>query len=179
MDKLQVNGKRLWDTIMETAKFGGTDKGGVCRLTLSDADRQARDWLVRECEAVGCAVSIDEMGSMFARRPGKDNTLPPITAGSHLDTQPSGGKFDGIAGVLSALCWRSLVPVIAVILPDALEETELEDLSELVEAKARRQLFPARFPLEQDLFPFRLFRTRQIRVEHVADAVEGKVPHLV
>jgi len=88
---------------METAKFGGTDKGGVCRLTLSDADRQVRDWLVRECEAAGCAVSIDEMGNIFARRSGKVNTLPPIAIGSHLDTQPSGGKFDGIAGVLSGL----------------------------------------------------------------------------
>ncbi len=103
MNKLPVNGERLWSTIMETAKFGGTDKGGVCRLTLSDADRQVRDWLVRECESAGCAVSIDEMGSIFARRSGKVNTLPPIAIGSHLDTQPSGGKFDGIAGVLSGL----------------------------------------------------------------------------
>ncbi|MBA7647039.1 N-carbamoyl-L-amino-acid hydrolase [subsurface metagenome] len=103
MNKLPVNGERLWSTIMETAKFGGTDKGGVCRLTLSDADRQVRDWLVRECEAVKCTVSIDEMGNIFARRSGKVNTLPPIAIGSHLDTQPSGGKFDGIAGVLSGL----------------------------------------------------------------------------
>lgn len=103
MNKLSVNGERLWSTIMETAKFGGTDKGGVCRLTLSDADRQVRDWLVRECESAGCAVRIDEMGNIFARRSGKVNTLPPIAIGSHLDTQPSGGKFDGIAGVLSGL----------------------------------------------------------------------------
>ncbi|MQY80800.1 MAG: hydantoinase/carbamoylase family amidase [Dehalococcoidia bacterium] len=103
MNKLSVNGERLWSTIMETARFGGTDKGGVCRLTLSDADRQVRDWLVRECESAGCAVSIDEMGNIFARRSGKVNTLPPIAIGSHLDTQPSGGKFDGIAGVLSGL----------------------------------------------------------------------------
>jgi len=103
MKKLQVNGKRLWTTIMETARFGGTEKGGVCRLTLSDADRQVRDWLVRECKAAGCTVSIDEMGNIFARRSGKINTLPPVAMGSHLDTQPSGGKFDGIAGVLSGL----------------------------------------------------------------------------
>ena len=103
MNKLSINGERLWSTIMETARFGGTDKGGVCRLTLSDADRQVRDWLVRECESAGCAVSIDEMGNIFARRSGKVNTLPPIAIGSHLDTQPSGGKFDGIAGVLSGL----------------------------------------------------------------------------
>ncbi len=103
MNKLQVNGERLWNTIMETARFGRIEKGGVCRLTLSDADRQVRDWFVKECEAAGCAVSIDEMGTVFARRSGKDNTLPPIAIGSHLDTQPSGGKFDGIAGVLSGL----------------------------------------------------------------------------
>ena len=103
MNKLSVNGERLWSTIMETARFGGTEKGGVCRLTLSDADRQVRDWLVRECESAGCAVRIDEMGNIFARRSGKVNTLPPIAIGSHLDTQPSGGKFDGIAGVLSGL----------------------------------------------------------------------------
>ncbi len=103
MNKLQVNGERLWTTIMETARFGSTGKGGVCRLTLSDADRQVRDWFVRECEAAGCTISIDEMGNIFARRPGKVDTLPPIAIGSHLDTQPSGGKFDGIAGVLSGL----------------------------------------------------------------------------
>ena len=103
MKELRVNGERLWQTIMETAKFGGTAKGGVCRLTLSDADRQVRDWFVRECEAAGCSVSIDEMGSIFARRPGKADTPPPVAIGSHLDTQPSGGKFDGIAGVLSGL----------------------------------------------------------------------------
>ena len=103
MNKLQVNEKRLWNTIMETAKFGGTEKGGICRLTLSDADRQVRDWFVEQCQTAGCTVSIDEMGSIFARRPGKVDTLPPIAAGSHLDTQPSGGKFDGIAGVLSGL----------------------------------------------------------------------------
>lgn len=103
MNKLQVNGERLWHTIMETARFGRTEKGGVCRLTLSDADRQVRDWLVRECQAAGCDVSVDEMGTIFARRPGKMDTLPPIAIGSHLDTQPSGGKFDGIAGILSGL----------------------------------------------------------------------------
>ena len=103
MNKLQVNEKRLWATVMETAKFGGTEKGGVCRLTLSDADRQVRDWFVEQCRAAYCAVSIDEMGNIFARRPGKVDTLLPIAAGSHLDTQPSGGKFDGIVGVLSGL----------------------------------------------------------------------------
>ena len=103
MNKLQVNSKRLWNTIMETARFGSTEKGGICRLALSDADRQSRHWLVRECKVAGCIINIDEMGSIFARRSGKVDTLLPIAIGSHLDTQPSGGKFDGIVGVLSGL----------------------------------------------------------------------------
>jgi N-carbamoyl-L-amino-acid hydrolase len=103
MNKLQVNSKRLWNTIMETARFGSTEKGGICRLALSDADRQIRHWLVRECKVAGCIINIDEMGSIFARRSGKVDTLLPIAIGSHLDTQPSGGKFDGIVGVLSGL----------------------------------------------------------------------------
>ena len=100
---LHIKAERLWDSIMETASFGRTPRGGICRLTLSDEDRQVRDWLVKACKSLGCNVTIDEMGNIFARRPGKDNSLPPIAMGSHLDTQPSGGKFDGIFGVLSGL----------------------------------------------------------------------------
>lgn len=103
MHNLQINAQRLWDSIMETAQIGGTAKGGVCRLTLTDLDRQVRDWFVAQCEEAGCTVTVDEMGNIFARRPGKDNSLPPIAMGSHLDTQPTGGKFDGILGVLSGL----------------------------------------------------------------------------
>ncbi|MDP6043504.1 MAG: Zn-dependent hydrolase [Dehalococcoidales bacterium] len=103
MTELRVNGERLWATIMETAKMGATARGGICRLTLTDADRQVRDWFVRECQAAGSNVTVDEMGSIFARRPGRDNSRPPITIGSHLDTQPTGGKFDGVYGVLSGL----------------------------------------------------------------------------
>jgi N-carbamoyl-L-amino-acid hydrolase len=100
---IAINAERLWATIMETAKIGATPKGGVKRLTLTDLDRQVRDWFREACEAAGCTVSIDEVGNIFARRPGRDNTLPPVAMGSHLDTQPSGGKFDGIVGVLSGL----------------------------------------------------------------------------
>src|SRR5215472_11348400 len=88
---------------MGTAQIGATPKGGICRLTLTDLDRQVRDWFKAQCEALGCAVSVDEVGNMFARRPGKNPTLPPIAMGSHLDTQPTGGKFDGALGVLAAL----------------------------------------------------------------------------
>ena len=103
MQNLQIDAQRLWDTLMETAQIGATAKGGICRLTLTDLDRQVRDWFKARCEALGCTVSIDEVGNMFARRPGKDNNLAPIAMGSHLDTQPTGGKFDGALGVLGAL----------------------------------------------------------------------------
>ena len=103
MHNLQIDARRLWDTLMDTAQIGGTPKGGICRLTLTDLDRQVRDWLKARCEALGCTVTVDEVGSMFARRPGKNPALPPIVMGSHLDTQPTGGKFDGALGVLAAL----------------------------------------------------------------------------
>jgi N-carbamoyl-L-amino-acid hydrolase len=100
---LQINAKRLWDTLMETSKIGGTPKGGVCRLTLTDLDGEIREWFEEECEKLGCKVVIDEIGNMFALRPGKRSDVPPIAMGSHLDTQPTGGKFDGILGVLGGL----------------------------------------------------------------------------
>ncbi|QEN90233.1 Zn-dependent hydrolase [Labrys sp. KNU-23] len=103
LTNLNINPQRLWDSLMETAKFGGTAKGGIKRLTLSDEDKRVRDWFKAQCEALGCTVSVDEVGNMFAVRPGRNNDLPPIAMGSHLDTQPTGGKFDGVLGVLGAL----------------------------------------------------------------------------
>src|SRR3984893_6623285 len=103
MQNLQINPQRLWDTLMETAQFGATAKGGIKRLTLTDDDRKVRDWFRTAAEAIGCTVTVDEVGNMFARRPGKNASLPPIAMGSHLDTQPTGGKFDGALGVLAAL----------------------------------------------------------------------------
>lgn len=100
---LVINPERLWDEIMETAKVGGTVKGGICRLTLTDLDRQVRDWFKARATAFGCKVTVDDMGVMFARRSGQRADIPPIVMGSHLDTQPTGGKFDGVLGVLSAL----------------------------------------------------------------------------
>ncbi len=88
---------------METAAIGATAKGGICRLTLTDLDRQVRDWFVASCKEAGCTVTIDDMGNIFARRAGRDPTLPPVAIGSHLDTQPTGGKYDGVIGVLSGL----------------------------------------------------------------------------
>ena len=88
---------------MQTAKIGGTAKGGICRLTLTELDRNVRDWFKVRAQELGCTVSVDDMGAMFARRPGQRADIPPIGIGSHLDTQPSGGKFDGTLGVLAAL----------------------------------------------------------------------------
>jgi beta-ureidopropionase / N-carbamoyl-L-amino-acid hydrolase len=110
MQNLHIDGARLWDTLMATAQIGATPKGGICRLTLTDLDRQVRDWFKAQCEALGCIVKVDEVGNMFARRPGRNKELPPIAIGSHLDTQPTGGKFDGVLGVLAALeALRTLV----------------------------------------------------------------------
>src|SRR2546423_1253064 len=103
MQNLKIDGERLWGELMETGQIGGTPNGGICRLTLTDLDRQVRDWFRARCEALGCTVTIDDMGAMFARRAGQRNDIPPIAMGSHLDTQPTGGKFDGVLGVLGAL----------------------------------------------------------------------------
>jgi len=100
---LQIDSARLWGDIHETAKFGATPKGGVKRLTLGAEDKQVRDWFRTACEAAGCEVSVDALGTMFAIRPGRDMSKPPIGIGSHLDTQPTGGKYDGILGTLAAL----------------------------------------------------------------------------
>ncbi|KQT07858.1 Zn-dependent hydrolase [Methylobacterium sp. Leaf399] len=100
---LKVDGSRLWATIQETARFGGTPEGGVDRLTLSATDGRVRDWFRDACEAAGLEVAVDELGTQFALRRGRDMSLPPVACGSHLDTQPTGGRFDGILGVLAGL----------------------------------------------------------------------------
>ncbi len=100
---LSIDPDRLWNTILETAAIGATSKGGICRLALTELDGEVRRWFARQCEAIGCTVTRDDMGNMFARREGRDPSLPPIAIGSHLDTQPTGGKFDGIIGVLGGL----------------------------------------------------------------------------
>ena len=100
---LQIDSARLWDTIHETAKFGATPKGGVRRLTLGPEDKQVRDWFRSACEAAGLEVHVDALGSMFGLRKGRDMSKPPVGLGSHLDTQPTGGKYDGVLGTHAAL----------------------------------------------------------------------------
>lgn len=99
----RINGERLWDSLMELAKIGATPKGGCCRLTLTDLDRQGRDLVIGWGKAAGLSITIDKIGNVFMRREGRNPHLPPVVAGSHIDTQPTGGKFDGNFGVLAAL----------------------------------------------------------------------------
>ena len=101
-ENLRINGERLWDSLMQMAKIGATDKGGVCRLALTDLDKESRELLTQWATDEGCTLLVDPMGNMFFRRPGKTNGKP-VGSGSHLDTQPTGGKFDGVYGVLAAL----------------------------------------------------------------------------
>jgi N-carbamoyl-L-amino-acid hydrolase len=102
-DAIRINGERLWTTIERSGEIGVGRPGGLARLALSDADRQMRDLFVRWCREAGCEVTIDRLGSIFARREGTDVGLPPVVIGSHLDTQVNGGKYDGIVGVLAGL----------------------------------------------------------------------------
>jgi N-carbamoyl-L-amino-acid hydrolase len=100
---LRINSQRLWDSLMELAQIGATPKGGVCRLTLTDLDKQGRDLVSRWAAEAGLTITIDKIGNGFLRRPGRNNSLPPVVTGSHIDTQPTGGKFDGNYGVLAGL----------------------------------------------------------------------------
>jgi N-carbamoyl-L-amino-acid hydrolase len=99
----RIDGKRLWDSLMGFAEIGATAKGGVRRLTLTDVDKRGRDRFRAECAALGLTIRVDAIGNMFARRPGRDPARSPVLFGSHLDSQPSGGKFDGALGVLAGL----------------------------------------------------------------------------
>jgi N-carbamoyl-L-amino-acid hydrolase len=100
---LRISGERLWDSLMEMAQIGPGVAGGNNRQTLTDADAEGRRLFQRWCEAAGCSMGLDTMGNMFARREGADPSLDPVYMGSHLDTQPTGGKYDGVLGVLGGL----------------------------------------------------------------------------
>ncbi|WP_036241927.1 Zn-dependent hydrolase [Mesorhizobium sp. STM 4661] len=102
-ENLRVNSDRLWDSIMEMAKIGPGIAGGNNRQTVTDEDGEGRHLFKRWCAAAGLEMGLDEMGTMFARREGTDPDLPPVYVGSHLDTQPTGGKYDGVLGVLGGL----------------------------------------------------------------------------
>lgn len=99
----RIDRERLWRALMELARIGATPKGGVCRLTLTEIDREARDLFARWAREAGMSVSVDAIGNVYARREGTDPKAAPVAMGSHLDSQPSGGKFDGAYGVMAGL----------------------------------------------------------------------------
>lgn len=103
LKNLRIDAERLWQSLMTMAEIGATPKGGCCRLALSDEDKAGRDLFVSWCREAGCEISVDRIGNIFARRPGRSPDLPAVATGSHLDTQPHGGKFDGAYGVLAGL----------------------------------------------------------------------------
>ncbi len=100
---LSVNGNRLWQSLMDLASIGATPKGGNCRLALTALDGQGRDLVTGWMRDAGLSVRVDQVGNIFARRAGLDDSLPPVMTGSHIDTQPTGGKFDGCYGVMAGL----------------------------------------------------------------------------
>lgn len=103
VNKIKINQDRLWSRLMEMAEIGATELGGSCRLALTDEDRHGRDLFVEWCRQASCDLRIDRLGNLFAQRPGRDPHCLPIACGSHLDTQPRGGRFDGVYGVLAGL----------------------------------------------------------------------------
>jgi len=100
---IRANGERLWTRLMEMARIGATPAGGCNRQALTDEDKQGRQLFESWCKAAGCSIEHDQMGNIFARRAGAKHDQPPVLIGSHLDTQPTGGKFDGVFGVLAGL----------------------------------------------------------------------------
>ncbi|AMS20871.1 Zn-dependent hydrolase [Pseudomonas synxantha] len=100
---LKINGERLWASLMAMAEIGATERGGSCRLALSAEDKAGRELFSHWCKAAGLTLSVDAIGNLFARRAGTDNDADPVMIGSHLDTQPEGGRFDGVYGVLAGL----------------------------------------------------------------------------
>jgi N-carbamoyl-L-amino-acid hydrolase len=100
---MEINGQRLWDSLEASGQIGKLRGTGLRRLPLSDADKEMRDTFCAWAEAAGCTVTVDQVGNIFARRPGRDDALPAIATGSHLDTQMCGGKYDGVLGVMSGL----------------------------------------------------------------------------
>jgi len=103
VSNLRINGDRLWESLMDMAKIGPGVAGGNNRQTLTDEDGEGRALFQQWCEDAGCSMGLDQMGNMFARREGTDPDALPVYVGSHLDTQPTGGKYDGVLGVLGGL----------------------------------------------------------------------------
>jgi N-carbamoyl-L-amino-acid hydrolase len=150
---LSINGNRLWQSLMDLARIGATPKGGNCRLALTALDGQGRDLVTGWMREAGMTIRVDQVGNIFARRAGRNNDLPPVMTGSHIDTQPTGGKFDGCYGVLAGL-------EVVRTLNDAGVQTEAplevaiwtnEEGSRFVPVMMGSGVFAGKFPLETAL----------------------------
>jgi N-carbamoyl-L-amino-acid hydrolase len=109
----RTDGARRWDSLMPLARIGATGNGGVCRLALIELDRDAHNPFIAWAKEIDCTMRVDAIGNIFSRQPGLRDDLPPVMTGSRIDTQPTGGEFDGNYGVLAGLerrCERSLRP---------------------------------------------------------------------
>ena len=148
--QLAINGKRLWQSLMDLARIGATPKGGNSRLALTALDGQGRDLVTGWMREAGLTVRVDQVGNIFARRPGRDNSRPPVMTGSHIDTQPTGGKFDGCYGVMAGLeVMRTLNDAgVTTEAPLELAIWTNEEGSRFVPVMMGSGVFARKFPLE-------------------------------
>jgi len=150
---ISIDGQRLWQSLMDLAKIGATPKGGNCRLALTALDGQGRDLVTGWMKDAGLSVRVDQVGNIFARRAGRNDALPPVMTGSHIDTQPTGGKFDGCYGVLAGLeVMRSLNDAgVRTEAPLELAIWTNEEGSRFVPVMMGSGVFAGKFPLETAL----------------------------
>lgn len=171
----RIDGQRLWSALMAMAEIGATPKGGVKRLTLTEIDRQGRDRFVEWCRALGLTIRVDEIGNMFARREGRDPSRAPVLMGSHLDSQPSGGKFDGALGVIAGLeVMRSLNDLnITTEAPIELVNWTDEEGSRFGHSLMGSGTWAGVFPLEKT---YALTDAEGVRVDAALDAIGYRGP---
>ncbi|MBB1596269.1 Zn-dependent hydrolase [Achromobacter sp. UMC46] len=150
---LSIDGKRLWQSLMDLAQIGATPKGGNCRLALTALDGQGRDLVTGWMRDAGMTVRVDQVGNIFARRAGRNNDLAPVMTGSHIDTQPTGGKFDGCYGVLAGLEVMRTLNDAGVVTEAPLEVAiwTNEEGSRFVPVMMGSGVFAGKFPLETAL----------------------------
>ncbi|QET00704.1 Zn-dependent hydrolase [Cupriavidus pauculus] len=150
MTTMRIDGKRLWQSLMALAEIGATPKGGNARLALTALDGQGRDLVTRWMREAGLTVTVDRVGNIFGRRAGRNDSLPPVMTGSHIDTQPTGGKFDGCFGVLAGLeVMRTLADHgITTEAPLELAIWTNEEGTRFVPVMMGSGVFAGKFPLE-------------------------------
>jgi N-carbamoyl-L-amino-acid hydrolase len=171
----RIDGKRLWASLMTMAEIGATPKGGVRRLTLTDVDRRGRDRFRAECEAAGLTMRVDAIGNMFARRAGRDPDRLPVLFGSHLDSQPSGGKFDGALGVLAGLEVMHTLNDLGIVTEAPLELVNWtdEEGSRFGHSLMGSGVWAGVFPLDT---AYGLTDTEGVTVRHALDAIDYRGP---